>query len=105
MSNDTEPNTRPHSGHHSHLCTPLSFASCANDPGNSIGKDGAVALAPALMAMPGLTSLNLGGNKSAMTHKRNGHYWWHCMGVKMCACVCVCVCVCVKVSVEGKGGG
>ena len=101
MSNNTEPNTRPHSGHHSHLFTPLSFA-CANDLDNKLGKDGVVALAPALKAMPGLTSLNL-NCKSAMTHERNGHYWWHCMGVKMC--VCVCVCVCVKVSVEGKGGG
>ena len=74
MSNNTEPNTRPHSGHDSHLFTPLSFASCANDPDNFIGKDGAAALAPALKAMPGLTSLNLAGNKSAMTQGRNGDY-------------------------------
>ena len=80
-----------------HTCSPpLSFASCANDPDNKIGKDGAAALAPALKAMPGLTSLNL-YSKSAMTHERNGHYWWHCMGVKMCVCVCVCLCVCVCV--------
>ena len=81
MSN-TETNTRPHSDHHSPLFTPLSFASCANDPDNKIGNDGAAALAPALKAMPGLTSLEL-SSKCAMTHERNGHYWWHCMGVKM----------------------
>ena len=67
MSNNTEPNTRPHCGHDSHLFTPLSFASCANDPENRIGKDGAAALAPVLKAMPGLTSLDL-HSKSAMTH-------------------------------------
>ena len=78
MSNNKEPNTRPHSGHHSHLFTPLSFA-CANDPDNNIGKDGAAALAPALKAMTGLTSLNL-RSKSPMTHERNGHDWLHLYG-------------------------
>ena len=74
MSNNAEPNTLLHCGHDSHLFTPLSFASCANDPGNKLGKDGAAALAPALKAMPALTSLNL-NCKSAITHERNGHYW------------------------------